>query len=139
MLSFFKKKSSKDCYLLSSKVFDNKTLNNKKLEDFDRILTNPDTDPYFKKVINLFLKPYNISLLKWTLNDEYFKHPFPVDLHHNHRHIAPSLKRIKEDSTKRAMGYPSWFYAAFPDVLEWAAQNPGYEIVDNLLSKYSDE
>ena len=139
LINFFKGNSSKNCYLLSANVFDKKTLNNKDWDDYDKMLAEPDTDPYFKQVITMFFIPYKISFLKWTLNDEYFKNPFPVDLKYNHRHIAPSLKRIKEDSLKRAMGYPNWFYAAFPDVLEWAAQRQGFEVVNTLLSKYSDE
>lgn len=136
---FKKTNPSNDCYLLSANVLDKETLNDSNWDNYDKHLQDPDIDPYFEKVINLFLKPYNISFLKWTLNNEYFKNPFPVDLKNNHRHIAPSLRKIKEDTTRRAMGYPNWFYAAFPDVLDWAAQDLGYEIVANLLRNYSEE
>lgn len=141
MFKLFSKKSNttKDCYLLSSNVLADEVLNDKDIEDYDKHLSNPDIDSYLKEVIRWFLKPYKISFLKWTLNDDYFRTPFPVDLKYNHSYIAPTLRKIKQDSTKRAMGYPNWFYAAFPDVLEWAAGKTGGEYIVNLFSKYSEE
>jgi len=76
--------------------------------------------------------------MKFSLNIEFYDNPFPVDIYHNHKHIAPSLKEIK-DNCYIAQGYPDWFYAAFPDVALWAIKGEGFVQIKNKFEKLPEK
>ena len=140
MSNIFKKTDDQSkCYLIESKVFDKKTLDEDALELYNDFLNYSTISDYNKLVIEEFLLPYNISPLKWTLNEGYFSDPFPVDLENNHSHIAPSLKILKENPLNRAQGYPTWFYIAFPDVALWAMGKEGFSIISDKFKNYTEE
>jgi hypothetical protein len=62
-----------------------------------------------------------------------------MDFQHDHKHIAPSLKIIKENPYDIAMGYPSWFYIAFPDVALWAMKGDGSELIKKRFENLSED
>ena len=109
------------------------------LEAYNDLLRSDEISEQRRNLIKDFLLPYEISLLKYTLNGEYFNNPFPVDLHHNHKHIAPSLKRLKENQFDIALGYPKWFLFAFPDVALWARYGEGAELVLRRFKNLSEK
>ena len=99
MFNLFKKTnegSKDDCYLIKSGVFEQKILDDDKLDLYNDLLLDDKIPENFKDLIRYFLIPNKISILKYTLNKEYYEDPFPVDFRNNHKHIAPSLKKIKE-------------------------------------------
>lgn len=127
-------------YLVKSGVFDYKTLIEDSLLSWNEILLNPAIDDFNKKLIHLFLKPYNLSQLKYFLNSEYFEDPYPVDFKNNHAQISPSLKLIKKEFTKYYVaGFPSWFYVCFPDVAIWTIYGEGNKIINKYLQNKSEE
>jgi hypothetical protein len=106
-----------------------KILDDDKLDLYNDLLLDDKIPENFKDLIRYFLIPNKVSILKYTLNKEYYEDPFPVDFRNNHKHIAPSLKKIKENPFDIAMGYPSWFFIAFPDVAFWAMKGDGLELI----------
>lgn len=142
MFNLFNKKNDgnkEDCYLLKSGVFEKKIQDDDNLEQYNDILHDDEASNNFKDLIRYFLIPYKISILKYTLNKEYYEDPFPIDNHNNHKHIAPSLKKLKENPLEIAMGYPSWFLIAFPDVSLWVMKGDGFEIIKNRFEKCTEE
>lgn len=142
MFNLFNKKNEGnkgDCYLIQSGVFEQKILDDDKLDHYNDLLRDDEIPENFKDLIRYFLIPYKISILKYTLNKEYYENPFPVDFHNNHKHIAPSLKKIKENPFDIAMGYPSWFFIAFPDVAIWAMKGEGHELIKKRFKNLSEE
>lgn len=142
MFNLFKKAnegSKDDCYLIKSGVFEQKIIDEDIMDDYNDLLRDKEISDFYKDLIRYFLIPYNISLLKFTLNKEYFENPYPIDFQHNHKHIAPSLKKIKENPFDIAMGYPSWFIIAFPDVSLWVMKGAGLELIKNRLKNLSEE
>jgi hypothetical protein len=142
MFNIFNKKNEgnkDDCYLIKSGVLEQKTLDEDNLDHYNDILRDVEVDQQFKDLIRYFLIPYKISILKFSLNQEYYQNPYPIDFENNHRHIAPSLKKIKENPLDVAMGYPSWFFIAFPDVALWAMKGEGVELVVRKFKNFSEE
>ncbi len=128
-----------DCYLIKSGVFEQKILDDDKLEHYNNLLCDEEIPKNFKDLILYFLIPYKISILKYSLNKEYFADPFPYDLHNKHKHIAPSLTKIKENQFDIPMGYPSWFFIAFPDVALWVMKGEGIQHVKKRIKDLSEE
>jgi hypothetical protein len=142
MFNLFKKTnegSKDDCYLIKSGVFEQKILDDDKIDLYNDLLRDDKIPENYKDLIRYFLIPNKISILKYTLNKEYYENPFPVDFHNNHKHIAPSLKKIKENPFDIAMGYPSWFFIAFPDVAFWAMKGDGLELIKKRFKNLSEE
>lgn len=141
MINIFKKTDDlKDCYLIASNVFEKKVLDEDKLELYNELLLDSEIPDSLKFLIKNFLLPYKISILKWTLNKEYYEDPYPVDFRNDHKQIAPSLKIIKQDPVGTwTEGYPSWFYIVFPDVLLWAIKGEGNRLIKKKFEYYSEE
>ena len=142
MFNLFKKineGNKADCYLIKSGIFENKILDEDNLEDYNELLHDNEIPDFYKDLVRYFLLPYKISLLKFTLNKEYYEDPFPVDLQYDHKHIAPSLKKIKENPFDIAIGYPKWFFIAFPDVALWAMKGAGLELIERKFKNLNEE
>lgn len=80
MFNLFKKNnegSKDDCYLIKSGVFEQKILDDDKLDHYNDLLCDDKIPENFKDLIRYFLIPYKISILKYTLNKEYYEDPFP--------------------------------------------------------------
>ncbi len=140
MFSFVKKYnegSKDDCYLKNSGVLEQEILDQDTMENYNDYLDNPKIPCFFKGLIKNILIPYKISLLKFIFNTEYFEKPYPADFLYDHKHIAPSLKKIKEESIDIPMGYPNWFVVVFPDVALWAIKGSGKSVVKNKLKNLS--
>ena len=126
-------------YLVKSGVFDQKVLNEDTIDSYKEILSDSTISKFHRSLIQDFLIPYNISLLKYILNREYYETPFAVDFKHGHKQIAPSLKLIKENKTTYwAAGYPDWFYYTFPDVAIWAIKGEGNAIIKSKFSRIKE-
>jgi hypothetical protein len=85
--------SKDDCCLIKSGVFEQKILDEDKLDLYNDLSRDDKIPENYKDLIRYFLIPNKISILKYNLNKEYYENPFPVDFHNNHKHIAPSLKK----------------------------------------------
>ena len=131
--------NKEDCYLLKSGSFEQKILDDDKLELYNDLLRDNKTSDNIKDVIRGFFIPYKISLLKFSLNKEYYENPHTVIFYNNDKHIAPSLKKIMENQFDIAMGYPSWFIIAFPDVVLWVMQGDGFEIINKRFKNLTDD
>ena len=88
MFNLFKKTnegSKDDCYLIKSGVFEQKILDDDKIDLYNDLLRDDKIPENYKDLIRYFLIPNKISILKYTLNKEYYENPFPVDFHNNHK------------------------------------------------------
>lgn len=142
MFNIFNKKnegSKKDCYLINSGVFDKNVLDVDQIDQYNDFLKDAKFPDRQKDLIRNFLIPYKISPLKFNLNQQYYRDPYPVDLQNDHKHIAPSLRKIKENSSENAMGYPSWFFTAFPDVALWAITGEGNKLIKERFQNLTEE
>jgi hypothetical protein len=122
------------CYLHKSGVLPEKELEVDTIEVYSELLKELDIPEWLYHVITEFLVPFKISFVKFNLNREYYEQPFPVDFTHNHSYIAPSLRTLKKP-TNRPLGYPNWFFWAFPDVVVWGSGNKLLEKHFGHLSK----
>lgn len=132
------------CYLTKSDAIKPEMIEDDKLNNYHDLLQDEEIPDSFKNIIKRFLLPYRISILKYSLNNEYFNKSThflslpPPDLIHKHSYIAPSLKQIKENPMNMAMGYPSWFYIAFPDVYLWASKGYGSTLITNKYKSFKE-
>jgi hypothetical protein len=144
MFNLFNKNNDgnkQDCYLIKSQLIDQKILDND-MNYYKEIFESEEIPLFFKDLAKNFLLPYKISFLKFSFNKEYYEDPFPLDLQNDHKHIAPSLKElknIKENQFGIPMGYPSWFLIAFPDVALWAIKGAGLKLIENKYKNLTDE
>lgn len=127
------------CYLWDSGVFDENQLAEDSLFLYNDYLNDNEVSDYFKQIIIEFLLPFKISFLKFNLNMEYFDDPFPTDIHNQHKHIAPSLKLLKQEPWDIPLGYPAWFISAFPDVVCWARRGTGKDLIFSKLEGLSED
>lgn len=125
-------------YLLQADYLDQEILDSEKMLSWEEILADERTDEEFEEAIKDFLIPYRISVLKYSLNRDYYENPYQK-LGSQDKHIAPSLKIIRDDFKYKVRFYPSWFYIAFPDVLKWAVDpNEGWPKVETILKPFSE-
>lgn len=116
-------------YLVKSGVLDQEKLNEDTLDIYKDILADNDADESFKQIILHFFIPYQISFYKFIFNNDYYKTPEFTRFTINKRQISPTLIVLMENPAIRALGYPHWFYVAFPDVAWWALQGKGNPII----------
>jgi uncharacterized protein (TIGR02145 family) len=136
----------KDCYLIRSGMYEQNFLDEYKLEILYELLSHDKIDDKFKEVIRDFFIPFKISPLKFVLNKDYYEDsgpPYSFRLLNDGtvtrdypKHIAPSLHFIKQNPLEMAMGYPEWFYMAFPDVAIWAMKGESFSLLKEKLFKY---
>jgi hypothetical protein len=125
------------------------------------LLNDPELDEYQRNIFKSLIVPNKMSFLKMSLNEEYFKDEFPVDFMHNHKHISPSLKKIKDffseeypfyfmkggkkltkalvigkGTFENILSYPKWFYHTFPDIANWIFLEGG---ASKLSSHFGDD
>ena len=145
MLNFFNNKNQnrkEDCYLYKSGVIPEEILEDDNLDKYNLLLQDEKTSDFLKSLIKYFLVPYKISLLKFTLNKEYYENPYPIDFTNNHIYISPSLKKIKklkENPFNIPLGYPNWFFIAFPDVALWAFEGEGLKLIKNRFKNIPED
>lgn len=125
-------------YLLKADYIDQEILDSEKMLSWEDVLADERTDEEFETAIKDFLIPYRISVLKYSFNRDYYENRYQ-QLGSQDKHIAPSLKIIRDDFKYKVRFYPSWFYIAFPDVLKWAVDpNEGWSKVETILKPFSE-
>lgn len=125
------------CYLIRSGAFEKKLLDQDTLALYNSLLQDTTTSDFYKDIIRYFLLPYEISLLKFNLNNAYYEDPFPLDPHTQYDHIAPSLRALKPHLSEATAAYPDWFFVAFPDVALWAIRGEGLPQVKSRFRQLS--
>ncbi len=131
--------NKEDCYLIKSGVFNQEIIDEDKLENWNDILRDNKSPQNIKDLINEFMIPYKISPLKTILNKECYESPFGNFDMDSSLHIAPTLKKLKENNFDIPMGYPNWFIISFPDVVFWAMKGYGHEIIMKKFNTLNDD
>lgn len=127
----------KNCYLISSNIYDNETLKRDNLDYWDDYLYDNLTDKYFKLGISELFLYYKISPKKFLLNLSYINNS---DWITDSLNIAPSIKKIKPMIDNVPIGYPRWFIISFPDVIFWAMnENNQILILNNLNADFDGD
>lgn len=109
------------------------------LQQWRELLEDDDMPAHFKVVIRDFLLPYKINPIKYLVNHDGTTDPTRFILYDNDPLFSESLRKIQQNPTIRVMGYPSWFYLAFPDVALWAIKGEGKKIIINKFSDLEEE
>lgn len=119
-----------------SDYLDTQVIDSQNLFSWEETVADVETDIEFKEVIEDFMIPYKISVLKYSFNAEYYQYPY-TQIGFQEENVAPSLKIIKNNSRYKVRFYPSWFYVAFPDVLKWAVDPAdGFPEVEAYLMQF---
>lgn len=100
-----------------------------------------NTPNNLKIVINQFLIPYKISILKFGFNNEFFETnlPFSSLYENGYEHVSPSLRKIQENRIAIPRIYPNWVFSAFPDVVLWSMKGNGKAILYNKFNGLTDD
>ena len=84
-----------------------------------RVANNAKTEKLKGAVMELFI-PYKIDITKYSINEDCFKREDSYD-YETRQYCTTSLaywiERLKNEDMP--MGFPGWFYPAFPDVAKW--------------------
>jgi len=140
-MDFFRKMLGLDgCYLKASNLFSKKTLEEDSEALWSDMLRETDLDGEFRYLISNFFIPYRISCMKFMFNQEAFESPELINPNYQLKHIAPSLRIFIEDPYHNvSLGYPNWFYEAFPEVVVWIRKNAGRTWFETKFKNYSDD
>lgn len=134
-------------YLIASDI-DREILKQDSLELYNDVLTDDSRTNVDKELILYLLIPYQISMIKYGLNKEFYEQPDylkmmvgfddEVSLIKNRSsYISPSLRIISKDDSYYIKAYPDYFYIAFPDVVCWAVHK-GRLKVRQIYSFYKE-
>lgn len=109
------------------------------LKQWEQFANDCDTPNFFKTIILDFFIFYEISFLKYSINNDATSDPFRYLMYDTNTLFSSSLKAFQEETTMKAVGYPNWFYLAFPDVAMWAIKGEGNKIIKEQLSNLSEK
>lgn len=106
--------------------------------DWSTYLGDEQLSEETRRIIRQFFIPFNIDVMKFMINQDAISDPFRYVLYENNPLFSRTLKKFQEDSSLKAVGYPDWFYAAFPDVAHWAIKGEGNRLVKTQLGTLSE-
>lgn len=101
------------------------------LNQWHELLEAEDISAYFKDLIRQFFIPYQIDPIKFMINKDATSDPYRYIMYQDKAQFSNTLQKFQEDPTLKAMGYPDWFYCAFPDVAMWAIKGEGNKVIKN--------
>lgn len=96
---------------------------------WQQLLKNVNKEKLRRAISELFI-PYNIDIKKFGINEECLKKHTCYD-YETQQSCSPSLVYWIEtvDSDDYPMGFPFWFYVAFPDVAKWTQTEDGRKVL----------
>lgn len=89
-------------------------------------------------ISELFI-PYKISIKKFHVNQDATSDPFRYLMYDTNTLFSKTLKIFQQNPTLKAVGYPNWFYLAFPDVALWAIKGNGNKIIKEQFNNLSED
>lgn len=94
---------------------------------------------YFREGIAKLMIPYKIDMKKFNVNFDCFKNRYSYS-HKYSQGSTFSMIQLAEylDVWNLPMGYPDWFYAAFPDVVCWLLSKEGLNTAEQQLGALDD-
>ena len=98
-----------------------------------------DTPDLIRSVIYDFFIPYKISAIKFAINKDATDDPFRYMMYEDDPLFSKTLKCFQEDPSLKALGYPDWFYCAFPDVAFWAIKGMGKSIILEKFKFFTED
>lgn len=108
-------------------------------DEWEALLSDDSVAERFKWVIRTFLKPHNIDPTKFTTNMDATSDPYRYLMYRDNKNFSSTLQQFQENPSLKAMGYPEWFYWAFPDVAMWAIRGQGNKLVKEKLEGLAEE
>lgn len=103
---------------------------------WNQFLDNPETSSDLKDLIIHFLDPYKISPMKFIMHLEASS---SGNYYGYGDYLSPNTVGFLTGSLNKAMGYPDWFYLAFPDVAKWAIDGSGMEIIEKQFAHLPED
>lgn len=94
---------------------------------------------YFREGIAKLMIPYRIDIKKYNVNLDCFKNRYSYS-HKYSQGSTFSMIHLAEDieSWNLPLGYPDWFYAAFPDVVCWLLTKEGLDVAEQHFGAADD-
>lgn len=103
-----------------------------------RLANNIESEK-MKRVILLLFIPYKIDVEKYGINEDCFLKKDSYN-YQTRKYCTTSLpywiERAKNDDLP--MGFPTWFYAAFPDVAKWTQTSEARVFLEPLFEENKD-
>lgn len=114
-------------------------MNYNELNQWREFANDPETPAKLRTIIYDFFIPYKISFIKCSINFDAISDPFRYIMYQDEPLFSKTLKCFQEDPSLKAMGYPDWFYSAFPDVAMWAIKGAGLSIIKQSFKNLSED
>ena len=101
-------------------------------------IANSCTDYKFKSAINDLFIPYKIKLSTYLINKDCFEQRYSYSYKFKH---GSTFSMVHWAETVNLydlpLGFPHWFYHAFPDVAKWASEDRSAKtVLKPLFDKY---
>lgn len=106
---------------------------------WEELLDDDQVLPRMKQLIKEIFIPYNIDPVKYTSNKDATSTQFGYLSHSKNSNCTKSMRKLVEEPSLKALGFPAWFFYAFPDVAIWVGDGPGNEIMKKEFAHLNEE
>lgn len=95
--------------------------------------------PYFCDAVDTLMIPYKIDINKFIVNMDCFRNSHSYSYTHSQSSTKSMFFFAEQiNSWELPLGFPDWFYGAFPDVAFWIIKENGLEVIDEELPELND-
>ena len=114
-------------------------MENDKMKAWQELLADAQVSPIMKTIIRDFFIYYKIDPVKYSINMDATADPYRFLMYEDEPLFSKSLQEFQKRPSLKALGYPDWFYLAFPDVALWALDGLGVEVIRKEFSHFTEE
>lgn len=94
---------------------------------------------YFREGIAKLMIPFKIDIKKFCVNLDCFENRYSYSYKYGQGSTFSMISLAEAiDTWNLPLGYPNWFYAAFPDVVCWLLTKEGFDAVDQQCRAIND-
>ena len=103
------------------------------------VLNDNSIDYKFRNAVSELFIPNKISYKKYLINQDCFNNRHSYSYKYSHGSTYNMIYWAEHiEMYNLPLGYPHWFYYAFPDVATWAMSNEGRAILGPLFEDIDD-
>ncbi len=113
-------------------------LRNEELKEWRELSNDIEIPKQFRIIIKEFFIPFRISPIKFLTNRDATSDPYRYMMYENEPLFSKTLNMFQENPSLKAMGYPNWFYQAFPDVAMWDIRGDGNKIIKEMFKRLKE-
>lgn len=94
---------------------------------------------YFCDAVDTLMIPYKIDINKFIVNMDCFRNSHSYSYTHSQASTKSMVFFAEQiNSWELPLGFPDWFYGAFPDVAYWIIKENGLEDISEELPELND-